>query len=78
MLGYYRLVYVYKNLGFKLKPCGENSIDYVWISEFEYRKQHQTMLHKLLQKYQVYSNIDVEILYLNGIYNIKLLAIFAL
>ena len=71
-------MYVYNNLVFRIKPCSENSIDYVWISKFEYRTQHKTMLYKLLQKYQVYSNIEIVILYLNGIYNIKLLAIFAL
>ena len=72
ILGYYRLVYVYKNLGFKLKSCSENSIDYVWISEFEYRTQHHMMLYKLLQKYQAYSNIEVVILYLNDIYIISI------
>ena len=50
---------IYSKLGFKLKSLGENSIDYIWVNNSNYRTRHQTMPYKLLKQYPEYNNIEI-------------------
>lgn len=50
---------IYSKLGFKLKSLGENSIDYMWVNNSNYRTRHQTMPYKLLKQYPEYNNIEI-------------------